>query len=76
MKFVIKLSEAHRRTGLSPYAVAKRTGIAKGTIARYAENEQVIVDYFSSSILKLIEFYGLDWRDPAVIDVINNGNGA
>ena len=69
-KFVIRLREAHRRSGLSAYMVAKRTGIAQNTVRKYILPESVIADRIESLVYDLTKLYGVDWRDPSIIDVI------
>jgi hypothetical protein len=69
-KFIVKLKKAHDATGLTPYAVSKRTGIAINTVVRYTEADAVEVANLAASVIRLAEFYGLDWRDPAVVEVI------
>jgi hypothetical protein len=71
-KFAIKLKQAHDETGLSAYGVHKKTGIATNTVYRYTESDVVLVDKLELVVIRLAEFYGLDWRDPDVIKVIDN----
>ena len=68
-KIIIKLHEAHAKTGLSAYEVAKRLGLNEGTVRKYTSKE-VTAEFLPNHVLQLIKFYGLDWRDPSVIEVI------
>jgi hypothetical protein len=74
-KFHIHLSEAHNKTGLTSYAVwkevKKKINISKTTVRRYATEENVILDHLPSTALALMEFYGVDWRDPNIVEVID-----
>lgn len=72
-KFAIRLKEAHQKSGLSYYQVAKLTGVAKNTVVRYAPEEAdvVVVAHLDPAVLTLAEFYGLDWRNPSVVDVVD-----
>lgn len=69
-RFVIKLHQVHRERGLSVYRVAKSTGINKNTVLKYLANGDIIIGRLESHVLELAKFYGVDWRDPAIIDVV------
>jgi hypothetical protein len=69
-KFVIRLREAYLRSGLSGYMVAKRTGISQNTVRRYILPESVIIGHIEAPAIELAKFFDVDWRDPAIIDVI------
>lgn len=71
-RFRIHLQDAHKDKGLSPYKVALLTNVAQNTIKKYVEPEEVVVERIEGVLVSLIEFYGLDWRDPAVIEVIES----
>jgi len=69
--FKIKLQPIHEATGLSAYAVAKATGIAQATVRKYVEAQDgVLSSYVPSVIVKLAEYYGVDWRSPEVVEVV------
>jgi hypothetical protein len=70
-RFKIKLKAAHDKTGLTAYMVGKRTGVAINTVSKYITHDEIIVDYIPATVVKLAEFYGLDWRDSKVIEVID-----
>lgn len=76
MEFIIRLKAAHDQTGLSPYAVHKQTGIAINTIVKYTSEDEVKTGTLWPSVIRLAEFYGLDWRDPRVIGVVEEGGCA
>lgn len=76
MKFVVRLKKAHEATGLSPYAVWKNTGVAQNTILKYVATDEVFADRIEMPVIRLAEFYGLNWRDTSVIDVIKDEVGA
>lgn len=69
-KFKVTLKAAHERSGLSAYAVGKRTGIAQNTIRKYILPESVIASHIEGQLIELTKFFGVDWRDPAIIEVI------
>lgn len=73
--FVIRLKEAHDKNGLSPYMVAKMTGVAVNTVARYAENDEVVSKHLRPSVIILANYYGVDWRNPSIVDVLTVGEG-
>ena len=70
MKFVIRLQDAHNKKRVTPYRVWKETGVQKNTVKRYAENKEVVLDFLPSTAIILANYYGVDWRDPAIVDVI------
>lgn len=74
-RFKVKLKAAHEKTGLSPYAVHKATGIAQNTVRKYVQ-EEIIVDYIPMTVVALADFYGVDWRDPEVVEVIETDGEA
>lgn len=69
-KFRVRIKQAHDATGLSVYAVTKETGLSYNTVKKYVLPEQVIADYLPTEVLKLVEYYGLDWRNPAVLELV------
>lgn len=70
LKFRIRLHDVHRNSGLTVYRVAKSTGLNSNTLHRYVSNGDIITRRLESHVLELAKFYGVDWRDPAVVDVI------
>lgn len=69
-KFRVRLGKAHRESGLTQYAVIRDTGINKNTVRRYIRDDEVLVDKIETPLIMLIGFYGLDWHDPAVLDIV------
>lgn len=69
-QYVIKLKGAHEKAKLTPYAVARDTGLNYNTVNKYLSNE-VKADVLPSHVITLCEFFHLDWHDPAVIEVVN-----
>lgn len=69
-KFKISLHNIHRERGLSVYRVAKISGMNKNTILKYVSNGDVVTERLESAVLDLAAFYGADWRDPSIIEVI------
>jgi hypothetical protein len=70
-KFLIKLAAVHKKSGLSPYAVARATGLNENTVRRYV-TEDVPSERIYSHIVTLTDFYGVDWRDPAIIEWVSD----
>lgn len=66
----IKLHEVHNKTGLTPYMVGKLTGVNKSTVAKYVMHGDVIMEKLENAVLVLAKFYGVDWRDPAIVETI------
>lgn len=74
MKFIVHLKEHHDKKGLSPYRVWKDTGVAINTVVRYTENEAVISDVLPTTVISLARYYGVDWRDPSIVEVIDESS--
>lgn len=70
-KIIIKLSAAHKKSGLTAYEVAKRLDLNEGTVRKYTSND-VTASFLPNHVLQLIKFYGLDWHDPEVIEIIDS----
>ncbi|MAU11093.1 MAG: hypothetical protein CL607_14835 [Anaerolineaceae bacterium] len=71
-RFKVYLKDAHDATGLSPYMVGKKTGVSTNTVARYVSENGILTDRIEGVLLALINFYGLDWRDPKVVEIIED----
>lgn len=72
VKFRIRLKQLHDRTGLTPYAVWKETGFSQTTIRKYVEVDEIVQSYLPNIVVTLANFYGVDWRDPSVVEVIED----
>lgn len=72
MIVIVHLKAAHEASGLSKYRVSKDTGIAMNTVAKYVDEESVQLSYIPAAVLELISFYGEDWRDPKIIEVLED----
>lgn len=70
MRFLVKLKKYHKETGLSTYEVGKKTGIAANSVVRYTSKDVVPVGYLAPTVIKLARFYGVDWRDPSVVEIV------
>lgn len=73
MKFRVRLHDVHRKTGLSPYAVGKQAGVAQNTVKKYVEPPYFEADRIETTLISLLNFYGLNWRDPSVIEIVEEG---
>lgn len=71
-RFKVRLKAAHDATGLTAYAVWKQTGVAINTVEKYTQQDELVADYIPATVIRLAEFYGLDWRDPKVIEVVED----
>jgi hypothetical protein len=69
-QYVIKLKGAHKNAKLTPYAVARDTGLNYNTVNKYLSNT-VKTDVLPAHVITLCEFFHLDWHNPAVIEVVN-----
>jgi len=70
-KFSITLKPIHEKTGLSPYMVAKRLGVSQTTVRKYVDNDEVVQAFVPIVVVQLADFYGVNWRDPAIVNVID-----
>ena len=68
-RFLVKLKEPHEKSGYSAYEVAKRLGLNASTVRKWVTSN-VEAEFLPDHVLKIVNFYGLDWRDPNVIEVI------
>lgn len=71
--FKIKLKHIHDKYadehGITAYGVAKRTGIHENTVRMFVSDD-VIRQSVSIQVVKLCEFYGVDWKNPDIVEVI------
>lgn len=68
-RFRIKLNRAHEKSGNTAYAVAKALDLNEGTVRKYLTSE-VETEVLLSHVILIAKFYDLNWRDPAVVEVI------
>lgn len=68
-KFRIKLQTAHIKSGKTAYAVARDLNLNQGTVRKYA-TEIVETEWLPAHVIQLADYYGVDWRDPDVVEVI------
>lgn len=73
VKFRIRLKQVHDKTGLSGYAVAQKTALAENTVRKYVDNDEVISASVFGVVIELCNFYGVDWRDPKIIQPFIEG---
>lgn len=64
--FQIDLSDAHESSGLSFYRVAKETGVAANTVARFGKGI-VQIKQINDGIAKLCNFYGVPFHDVVMV---------
>jgi hypothetical protein len=72
MNYRIRLHNLHLKSGLSISDVRKRTGVALNTIKKYVLPAEVVQDELPVAVIRLIQFYGADWRDPTLIEIVEN----
>ena len=70
IKFRVRLKGVHKSTGLSLWAVHKKSGIALNTVKKYVTPEYLVADRIEGALVSLLKFYQLNWRDPAVIEEV------
>ena len=69
MRFRVKLQQLHRNAGVTPYRVAKDLGISRSTVHRYIDHDIVEVAKIETNVVRMAEYYGVDWKD--VVEVID-----
>lgn len=70
-RFIIKLSEPHKRSGLTTYAVAKRANVAFNTVKKYVAGD-VESMYLPNHVIQICDVYGIDWHDPEFVEVVES----
>lgn len=68
-RFLVKLKDVAEKDGRTAYAVAKQSGLNYNTVNKFISS-YIELDRLPAHVLTLVEFYKRDWRDPAVIEVI------
>jgi len=68
-RFLINLKNTHEKSGLTSYAVAKQLDLNQGTVRKYT-TQIVETDELLSHVIAMADFYGVDWHDPAIVEVI------
>lgn len=69
-KFKIQLKNAHEEKGLTVYAIAKQLKLSQTTVRKYID-QAVLSSYLPTVVIDLANFYGVDWRDPSIVDVVD-----
>lgn len=69
MRVLIKLKDAHEKSGLTAYAVAKELNLNANTVRKYV-NQDNVMQYIPVHVIQLAEFYGVDWRSSEIVEVI------
>lgn len=49
------------------YRLAQKTGVTFNTVKKYIAGD-VSTPYLTAEVMQLCEYFGLDWRDPAVVE--------
>ncbi|MEM6281603.1 MAG: helix-turn-helix transcriptional regulator [Chloroflexota bacterium] len=78
-KWRVSLKSAHEKSGLTGYAVAKQTGLSESTVHRYINDDFVLMKNLAPAAKILADFYGVDWRDSDIVEVVleeDNGESA
>lgn len=68
-RFIIKLREPHKRSGLTTYAVAKRANVAFNTVKKYVAGN-VESMYLPNHVIQICDALGVDWHDPEFVEVV------
>lgn len=68
IKFKIRLKPIHDKAGLSAYAVARDSSVSENTVRKYTDKSEIISPYLPGVVLELCKFYGVDWKDPTIVE--------
>ncbi len=53
------------------YKIAQKSGASFNTVKKYAASD-VKTPYLTGEVMQLCEYFGLDWRDPAVVEEVTS----
>jgi predicted transcriptional regulator len=72
--FIVRLSKPLRAAQEAPetktvYKLAQKTGVTFNTIKKYIAGD-VTTPVLSGEVLKLCEYFGLDWHDLSIVEPI------
>lgn len=70
LKFRIRLRPTHLKSGSTYYRAAKGSGVAPNTVQKYVQVDEIISDTIPTTVVALANYYGVDWRSPEIIEVI------
>ena len=65
-EFVIDLQNGHKECGLTPYRVAKETGLHINTVNRFARQQQVL-SQVDRAVAALCDYYGVEFHDAVKV---------
>lgn len=74
MRFIVRLRETHIASGLSKYRVARDNNVSDNTVSKYVDEDFVSFGQLPTQVVKLCEYYGVDWRDPTIVEVIDDSS--
>ncbi len=49
------------------YKIAQKSGVNFNTVKKYIAGD-IKTPYLTGEVMQLCEYFGLDWRDPAVVE--------
>lgn len=68
--FKIKLNRIHEQyENLTAYEVAKQLNLNENTVRKFLTSE-VIRERLPNHVIEIAEFYGVDWKNPDVVEII------
>ncbi len=74
--FIVRLSEPLNEALTKPetatiYKIAQKSGVTFNTVKKYIAGD-VTTPYLTGEVIKLCEFFGLDWHDKKVVEPIES----
>lgn len=70
VKFIVRLKSVHDKTGLTAYAVARKVNASENTVRKYVDSDNVVSSSIFGVVIELCNFYGVDWRDPNIVETL------
>lgn len=72
--FIVHLSQKLNEARLNPetptiYKIAQKSGVTFNTVKKYIAGD-VSTPYLTAEVMQLCEFFGLDWRNPSVVEEV------
>jgi len=70
--FIVHLSKTLTEALQSPetktiYKIAQKSGASFNTVKKYAAGD-IKTPYLTGEVMQLCEYFGLDWRNPAIVE--------
>lgn len=73
-QFIVHLSQTLINAQTNPetktvYKIAQKSGVTFNTVKKYIAGD-VATPYLTAEVMQLCEYFGLDWRNPAIVEEV------